>query len=88
MKNKQSNPTPYKIQLTDNHQVIFNLLTLGLDDAAIEVLKMLKESWMVKGLALECGSCHGSGKAQDNKGDCPSCQGRGWQCVGQCRQPH
>jgi hypothetical protein len=43
------------------------------------------DSWMITAIEMECGICHGSGRAKDGKSDCKLCKGIGWKLLGKTR---
>ena len=48
-------------------------------------LSAIDDRWRIKSMEMECGICHGSGKAKDGKSDCRLCKGAGWKLVGETR---
>ena len=48
-------------------------------------LAAIGDSWKITAIEMECGICHGSGKAKDGKSDCKLCKGAGWQLLGKRR---
>lgn len=46
-------------------------------------LSAVNDQWRITSMEMECGICHGSGKAKDGKSDCRLCKGAGWKLVGE-----
>jgi hypothetical protein len=49
------------------------------------LLAAASDSWMITAIEMECGICHGSGKAKDGTSDCKLCKGVGWKLLGKIR---
>jgi len=45
-------------------------------------LSSMADQWRITSMEMECGICHGSGKAKDGKSDYRLCKGAGWKLVG------
>ena len=43
----------------------------------------IKDRWFITSMEMECGICHGSGKAKDGRTDCRLCKGAGWKLIGE-----
>jgi hypothetical protein len=50
-------------------------------------LSSIRGNWLITSMEMECGICHGSGKAKDGESDCRLCKGAGWKLVGEIRDP-
>jgi DnaJ-class molecular chaperone len=46
-------------------------------------LSAVNDRWCIMSMEMECGICHGSGKAKDGESDCRLCKGAGWKLVGE-----
>jgi hypothetical protein len=46
-------------------------------------LRATGDSWIITRMEMECGICHGSGKAKNGVDVCRLCKGDGWRLVGE-----